>query len=711
MGDGLRRIRVFVTLAALAAGGQAHAGNASLNLYGMPGLIDMPTAESAPDAQMSSTLGYFSGTVRGTLTFQVTPRLTASMRYAMLMNCNCFSFVNYFDRSFDLHYRILDEGRYRPAIAVGLRDLIGTGVYSGEYLAATKHLGPKLKVTAGIGWGRLGSYNSFTNPLSIFGSGFNTRPSGFGLGGVPVSGQWFRGPAAAFGGVEWQTPVRGLSVKAEYSSDAYSFETGAPGLLTRRSPVNIGVDYQIGKYVRLSGYYLYGTTIGVSTSIKFNPRNRISAGSGGNAPTPILRRPRDFEKGAADARDTSWTSQPDANGIVLQSLKKIMKKNGLYVIAFSLDGTRAEVRFRNKRYDQAAQAVGRTARIMAKVMPFSVETFVVTPVEQGIPVVSVILQRRDLEDLENAPDGAENSLARAQIVTPQPMRSPVTRNVDLFPHLNWSIGPYMRLSLFDPSAPVLMDVGIRAEGQFDVSPGLSVSGSVIKKIVGNLDQSTRVSDSLLPHVRSDVSTYDKADPALEYLTGDYLFRAGRSVYGRVSVGYLEQMYGGVSAELLWKPLNSRFGLGMEANLVRQRAFDGGLGFRPYQVATGHVTAYLDMRNGFSAQLDVGRYLAGDVGATLSIERRFDNGWRVGAFATLTDVPFATFGEGSFDKGLLITMPISWALGKPTRTAQSITLRPLTRDGGAKLEVRNRLWKLVNPYQTAIMEPAWARFWR
>ena len=45
---------------------------------------------------------------------------------------------------------LFDENIYLPAISIGLRDFIGTGWYSSEYLVATKTLG-NLEVTAGIG--------------------------------------------------------------------------------------------------------------------------------------------------------------------------------------------------------------------------------------------------------------------------------------------------------------------------------------------------------------------------------------------------------------------------------------------------------------------------------------------------------------------------------------------------------------------------------
>ena len=66
---------------------------------------------------------------------------------------------------------------------MGLQDFIGTGVYSGEYVAASKTFGPVV-ATAGIGWGRLGSHNRFDNPLGLISSRFDTRDAGFtGTGG------------------------------------------------------------------------------------------------------------------------------------------------------------------------------------------------------------------------------------------------------------------------------------------------------------------------------------------------------------------------------------------------------------------------------------------------------------------------------------------------------------------------------------------------
>jgi len=78
------------------------------------------------------------------------------------------------------------------------------------------------------------------------------------------------------------------------------------------------------------------------------------------------------------------------------------------------------------------------------------------------------------------------------------------------------------------------------------------------------------------------------------------------------------MFGGVSGEILWKPTSSNLALGIEINYARQRDFDSQLGFLDYGVVTGHASAYLTWGNGFFTQVDVGRYLAGDWGATFTL---------------------------------------------------------------------------------------------
>jgi len=386
-----------------------------------------------------------------------------------------------------------------------------------------------------------------------------------------------------------------------------------------------------------------------------------------------------------------------------------LKKDGLRLESLEVSGGAVELRFSNQRYASMANAVGRAARALAATMPSSVETFVMVPVQGGLALSAVTIRRSDLEALEFAADNTAALLAVTGINDAPPLSDAALAGEDIYPIFERSVAPYFSPSYFDPSKPVRMDVGLALRGTYRPAPGWAVLGTIRHRLGGNVKDG-RASNSRLPHVRTDAVLYAQQDTTLLNLYASRQWRAGPNLYARATIGYLEQMYGGISGEVLWKPPASRLGLGIEANYVRQRDFDGRLGFRDYSVLTGHASAYYDFGKGYLGQLDVGRYLAGDTGATFSIDRTFDNGWSVGAFFTLTDVSSRDFGEGSFDKGIRFSIPLGWFLGKPTRQNLGTTIRPIQRDGGARLFVPGRLYGQVRQAHKAALSAQWARVW-
>ncbi len=677
----------------------------AFSLHGSPGLIDMPTAEVAPDSTLSMTFSKTGVARRGTLSFQITPRLSGSFRYSGLRwwFAKTSEFGTNHDRSFDLRFRLIDEGDWMPAVSVGLNDFMGTGLYSSEYIVATKGIGPRLRVTGGIGWGRLGSLHSLGST--------GTRSSAKDVyGGKPNFQKWFRGDFALFGGLSYAVNDR-LTLKAEYSSDAYVQE-GEQGTFDRKSPFNFGVNYQLRPGVSVAGYYLYGTSVGASLTFALNP-NKPTARSGWEiAPQSVKPRP----SRAADPEGWSgaWITDPEAQPEIHDTLAKALAKEGQILEAMSLSAARVKLHVQNTRFNSPAQAIGRTARILTRVLPASVETFVIVPVDNGVPLSAVVMTRSDLEALEHAPASDMYAVTRISDALAVRGEGPAPRlTPGLYPRFQWSLAPYTMLSLFgDNTFAMGGELGLRLSASYEFTPNLVLSGSATKRIAGNLHKNDWVSDSILPHVRSDIARYQsEGDPSIEHLTLAWYGRPGRDLYSRVTVGYLESMYAGISGELLWKPVDSRLALGAELNYVKQRDFDQLLGVQDYAVLTGHLSGYYDFGNGFHAQLDVGRYLAGDYGATLSVERVFANGWKVGAYATITDVSEEEFGEGSFDKGIRLTVPVQWALGTASRARSTTNLRSLSRDGGARLSVKGRLFDWVNEGHGDVLVKRWGRFWR
>lgn len=670
----------------------------TLNLNGATGLIDMPSGDAQKDATFSFSTSLVGPITRSTISFQFSERLSGSFRFQTWRDWDTLipGDSEESDRSIDLRYQVLKEGRIAPALTIGLQDLTGQGLYSSEYVAATKTFGDKVKVTAGLGWGRLGTDGGIGAP---FGSRPPVDPTG-----VPNTDQWFRGEAAPFAGVEYKVNDN-WTLKAEYSSDAYVLEDEERGLIERDSPFNFGVEYQRSPYMRFGAYSLYGSEFALAFHIILDPKSRATGGIVGKAPAPVKARPA--RAADPEAYDGGWVTQPDAGPILRQNLAKRLAKDGIAVEDLAYTADTVQVRIRNGRIDAGSQAIGRTARALSHVMPASVEVFEIVPVVNGIGVSKVTIRRSDLEALEYTADNASLLRQRITVTDAGPAPAWSIGDEELYPKFRWSLRPVVRLS-----EPMEGDVGLRLSASYDMAPGWVLAGSIYKQLASNRDLST--SSSTLPHVRTDGSLYTEfGDPALEKLTLAWFARPAENLYSRVSVGYLERMHAGVSGEVLWKPVDSQLALGAELNYTKQRDTDGGLGFDEYDydVVTGHVSAYYDFGNGYLGQLDVGRYLAGDVGATLSVDRVFANGWRVGAFATVTDVSAEEFGEGGFDKGVRITIPFNWALGSDTRRGFDLSFRPNGGDGGARLNVDDRLYQSIREYHTDGLDPDWGRVWR
>ena len=252
--------------------------------------------------------------------------------------------------------------------------------------------------------------------------------------------------------------------------------------------------------------------------------------------------------------------------------------------------------------------------------------------------------------------GAELALARAEIedarTTPDPVGLEVSAPTSRF---TWGLDPCFEGSAFDPDNPILVDIGAQLSAEYRFGGGFVAEGMVRVSVAGNFGDSQIVSAGVVlpdppPVVRSDAALYhQQSDLYVERLSLAHFGRPAENLYSRLSFGYLERMFAGVSGEVLWQPADSRLGLGVELNHVWARDYDGG--------------------------------------------------WRVGAFATLTDVSFENFGEDSFDKGIELEIPFAWFLGDSTRRSADVTLRPVSRDGGATrgaeratgAQFENRYW--------------------
>ena len=659
--------------------------------FGLPGIVDLPTAQRFPDGELVITQQLHKYLARSGISFQALPRVGVSFLYTGhgINGGEAYGRINH-DRSFDAHISILDEGTYLPTISLGLRDFIGTGWYSSEYIVGTKSLG-NLELTAGLGFGRLAERHSFSNPLGALSSRFDRRDgNAVGRGGTLGTINWFQGKAAAFYGIQYHFNDK-ITLSSEYTSDTMSRESLY--YLDVKSPWNFGASYELNDYVNLSAQYLYGNQVSVTAHVSVNPGRPPLLGGKELAPVPMRLR----GEGALPVNINY-----DAK------IRKVLAVDGFKIQNLDFDDDTVSIMVKNTKFRSTAQALGRLASTLQRFTSDQIKFAKISLISGSLQTATyrVDLEQITKEQFEPAILKSDKPSIVAVDAEGMPIKEVETR-------FTWGVGPYIEHRLFNPDLPLSWETGVEVEAGYQIANGLRVSGSVRKSILTNLTDNKRRSNSSLPRVHSDWPLYDFAgQPGHIYdLTLSYVKNLGRGFYGRVHGGLLEPFFAGIGGEILYKPAQWNIGIGLDVNRVRKRDYDMRFNLRDYKTTLGHLSLYYDAGGMFDVEINAGRYLAGDWGATTTISRKFGSGWEVGGYATLTDVPFDTFGEGSFDKAIYVSVPIDWIISSPNRTKRRLVLRPITRDGGAQLSSARRLYREIENFQNASFEREIGRIWK
>ena len=272
------------------------------------------------------------------------------------------------------------------------------------------------------------------------------------------------------------------------------------------------------------------------------------------------------------------------------------------------------------------------------------------------------------------------------------------------------MSPALKHQIGGPEAFYLGQLWWRVDTTVKFKRGLSLHTVLGFDIYNNFDEFANPSYSSIPHVRSDIQDYlSEGENNIARMKVDYLWSPGKDWFARLDVGLLEEMFGGYGGEIYYRPFNSNFSTGFSWHQVKQRAYRQRFKFRDYQTGTGHIGLYYDFPKGIQTQLLIGKYLAGDKGATLDISRRFKTGFTLGIFATKTNLSAIEFGEGSFDKGFYFAIPFD--IFYPTYQPGSISfgLHPLTKDGGAMLNHHNGLYGLMGDTNKRSFLRDWSDF--
>ncbi|MBY0339133.1 MAG: YjbH domain-containing protein [Acetobacteraceae bacterium] len=709
----------------------------------------MPNARMRPDGVVETGVALRRQRSFWFVNFQALPFLETTFRLTDRLN-GTTGRGNTTDRAFDLKLQLWTENAWRPALAVGVQDVIGTGLYAGEYVVASKRFW-SVDVTLGMGWGRLGTGADVRNPFGLASDRFLVRPRSVGVGGVPALGGLFRGrDAAVFGGLEWSLPsiptpfgdIEGLRAKVEWSGDALRDERGGWPARTMNlrgraaSRVNAALQWQPNEHVDVGLSFVHGTDVLLRASLRLDPwappelvprqppprmvpRPTPVAETGGAAPDPSVgfdwrRQLLQAASGVGGTvrlgRDEEVEGEAERNAAVARRLFPALRDAGFIPVALDIQGEEARITVSGGRYRTLAQTASRVMRAAQPHLPAEVERLRLVWERDGATVARLILLREAFEGAARGQGSAEEIFAGAQLLPATPERGAAEARGPAV-RLDWGIEPRLSLQVGDPQASIRWQGGVAAGVRLSLPYGLALAGSVQQAIAGNLDRGLP-SDSLLPRVRSDYARYARdGRTSIPALYAEGIWNLAPDWHARVTAGLLEPMFSGVAGEVLWRPQGSRLALGLDLAWVAQRDYRGGFGVLGYNVVTGHASLYYDLPwwNLYTV-LRAGRYLAGDWGATIEAGRRFPSGIEVGGFATFTNVPFRTFGEGSFDKGIFVRVPFD-VFGLDTRSRASLNIRPVQRDGGQRLAVDNPLWELTRDGRASALSAGFQGFMR
>ncbi|QDO76379.1 YjbH domain-containing protein [Aeromonas caviae] len=684
----LKYIAIFVSGAVCAAESVIDPYGPSQGDFGGVGLLQMPTARMAKMGEFSAN--YFDDDQyrRWSISAQPFDWFEATLRYTDVRTKKYSPYEDfsgdqtYKDKGMDFKFRLWQESNYLPQVSVGFRDLMGTGLFDSEFFTASKRY-DSFDFTIGIGWGNMAESGNIKNPFCEYKDSWCQRNAGYsGSGGKFEVDSLFHGPAALFGGVEYQTPWRPLRLKLEYDGNNYSKEFA--GHISQDSPWNVGAVYRVFENLDSHLSWQRGNTLmwGVTFRTNFNDLKPAHI----DQPRPIYQP----DQVPATMTDVKW-----------KALTVDLKENaGWQDTEFYTTTNSVTVIGKQSKYRNKSEAIKRTSLLAANYLPSTVDKLNVVErkanfqlQETRIDLPSVrranVVQVLGEEQHEKSTVQAAGKIQGESIYASE-------RKV-----FSYSFDPDLTQSFGGAESFYMYQLGINANADWRINANNSLQGTLFVNLVNNYDEfnykAPPPDGAALPRVRTWIREYvDSSDVLLNNLQLTHMQPLSQDWYGQVYGGYLEMMYAGIGSEVLYRPYGKTWAIGVDANWVKQRDWNNTLKMADYDVMTGHVTAYwqLPFMSNVTAKVAVGQYLAGDKGATFDLSKRFDSGVILGGYATFTNVSADEYGEGSFTKGIYVTIPFDLMLLKPTTAKGSIGWVPLTRDGGQMLSRKSGLYGLT-----------------
>ncbi|ANO34179.1 hypothetical protein A6E01_13275 [Vibrio breoganii] len=676
--------------------------------FGGVGLMQMPTGRMAREGEFSLNGTWNNEYHFYSISLQVLPWLETTVRYTLVQDLLYsgdpeFSGDNELaDKAIDFKIRLLQESRYIPELSIGFRDFGGTGLFDGEFIAASKRFGP-FDATVGIAWGYLGQSGNISNPMCSVADRFCERANDYsGNGGQFDVDRWFSGPASIYAGLEYQTPYEPLSFKVEYDTNDYSQD--APVVrgtadMTQHIPVNFGMVYRVDDWAQIRVSYERGDTLALGVTLSTNFNDLYA--------TWVDERPPHL----AQQRDSSSTTDYEK---LSQELYDVA---GYKVHSIRQDEQRILISAEQEKYRDRDLARNRAAVITLNHTPPSVNTISIVETNKALLLTETDIDSQtfvaahEQQYLDVNYDDAV-SVSNVDEVDSSPQ-------YEDFERFDYAFSPQLIQSFGSAESFYLYSIGINADAGYWLTSNLQMSGSLYLNLFDNYDKFNYIAPpdgTDVPRVRTLFRAYvDENRLRMKNLQLTWFEDFGSNWYTQLYGGYLEMMFAGVGGEVLYRPLNSSWAFGVDVNLIYQRdpeswfgVFDSPTQYsevdqRYYNVivqgTTGFVTAYYapkwSLLDDTLFKVGVGEFLAGDYGARFDFSKQFDSGVIAGVFASISDLTPEEYGEGSFTKGFYVSIPFDVMTVKPSQNRANFNWQPITRDGGQMLMRKYQLFEVTD----------------
>lgn len=584
----------------------------------------------------------------------------------------------------DLKIRLLEETRIRPEIAVGLQSAIGHKRMSGEYMALSKRF-HDFDFTAGMGWGRFGTAGHISNPLKSLSSHFEKNRN-FNDERPAQPESWFTGKRAGFFfGMEYFTPLPGLSVKADWGADRFSGETelfdyDAP------APWSVGLAYSPAPWLNAAIAAQANDKLMARLSLKSNIVNWRDQGAKLEPKTPM---------------------RPYRTELALPSeMRRAAEREDIRLADAQIEAQKAKSSLVLRPGIPSPYQIGRGAVHMANHAGPLIEELVITPRVMGLTGPSLHLMRDDLERANAHNNGSSSEIwhnARLDKENKKAFHHPPRHDESTARDSRFHAAWKTEISLAEEDSGVLYRTALTGGYRSPRFFGLIDAGAALRlNLQDNLERLREIRPAASLPVRSDVDLFAARRLSLEnsYLAFSHSFSP--SLHLMLIGGYLEEMYAGLGGEILYRPFGSRFTLGAELwqAFKRDPLTDMNLGLNGDHLLSGHLSASYDIPHwDVTLKALAGRYLAEDIGTEFGLEKRFENGARLESFITVSEQQdFDLFGGTTHSyHGIRLTLPLggfSPALQNATKIA---AVKPFGRDIGQRINSPLPLYEVTEPF--------------